>query len=455
MFQSLKKYLKHSDNFYSLAGNLLYAALNLVTFLLMVRLLDKELYGRWVIYITAASLLDMLRLGFTGTAAIRLISTIEGKIKNLVIAASYHLSVFTSLSIGILFLITYTQFNRFFPDSYYMPVLLYYPVLSLSNLSFNQANILSQGILDFRRVLVVRAVNGGLTFIFISGYILFAEATLQGIILMHILANMLTSGMVILKRWDGLKYFHLFHKQTIKQIIKFGKFSSASSVGSNLLRSSDTIILSMSSVMGAEAIAIYTIPLKFVELVEIPLRSFTATAFPKLSKAFKSSRDKFNNLLSLYLTGTFLLLIPVITALIFFSGFLLQIIGGNEYLDSLELQKSIVHIIAIYLIFLPFDRYSGVALFALDRPGLNFKKIMVMLLANIVFDSIAIFVFQSLIMVAIATLLFTLAGIGMGWFFIFRESGFPVKKLLIRMMEHIRYFFSGLKKQNNGEPLPI
>ena len=51
--------------------------------------------------------------------------------------------------------------------------------------------------------------------------------------------------------------------------MKFGKYSTASLIGSNLLRSSDTFILSLSPIFGATGIAIYSIPMKFVELIEI------------------------------------------------------------------------------------------------------------------------------------------------------------------------------------------
>ena len=439
MWQSLKKQLKNSENFSSLTGNVLYAAFSLVTFLLMVRLLDKELYGRWVIYITAASLLDMIRLGLAGTAAIRLISISEGKQKNNIIASSYQLSLLTSGIICILFWIGYLIIKPYYPDSYYTPVLLYYPILAFANMSFNQANIVNQGLVNFKRVSIVRTLNGGLNFIFIAGYILIAEANIRGIIITHIIANILTSIFSIIKQWDGLKYIKQFNLVTIKNILRYGKYSTASNVGSNLLRSSDTIIMSMSSVMGAQAIAIYAIPLKFVEFVEIPLRSFTATAFPKLSQAYKSGKDKFNTLFSQYLGATSILLIPVITVLVFLPGFFLQLVGGNEYIDSLELQKNIVYIIVIYIFILPLDRYTGVALFALDKPQINFHKIMVMLIANIIFDCIAVFVFQSLILVAVATLFFTLVGIGLGWHYINRETDITAKTVFHIIKESIRF----------------
>lgn len=49
-------------------------------------------------------------------------------------------------------------------------------------------------------------------------------------------------------------------------------------VGANLLRSSDTFLIG--AFLGGEAVAIFNIPLKLFELVEIPLRSFAATALP-------------------------------------------------------------------------------------------------------------------------------------------------------------------------------
>lgn len=439
------KHIKHSDNFYSLSSNVLHALFSLIIFLLMVRFLDMELYGRWIIYITAASLLDMLRLGLTGTAAIRLISSSDIETSKHSIAASYQLNIISTICISIIFITSYLFLYRIFPNSYYLPVLFYYPVLAIFNLSFNQANTLSQGIVNFKRVLVLKSVNGALALLFIGGYILLIEPTLHGIILMHIIANALTSLFSILKKWDGLEYIMLFNKKSISKILHFGKYATASFVGSNLLRSSDTIILSMSAAMGAQAIAIYAIPLKFVELVEIPLRSFGATAFPKLSQTINESKEKFNSLLSQYILGTSIILIPILFGLVFFSGYLLPFIGGNEYNNSLELQKSIVYIITIYIIILPFDRYSGVALFALNKPEINFKKILIMLVSNIIFDLIAVFVFQSLILVAVATVLFTFVGIVIGWFYIIKETNFLFSKFSKNAFKNLSDIFLILK----------
>jgi len=114
----------------------------------------------------------------------------------------------------------------------------------------------------------------------------------------------------------------------------------------------------------------------------------------------------------------------------------------------------LVYIIAVYIILLPVDRYSGVALFALNRPDINFLKIMVMLFLNIIFDIIAVFVFQSLIMVISATVIFTLIGLFMGWFFIRRETRYSVKTIPIGIKEIFRIIFAGINKLKHGIRAP-
>lgn len=421
--------VKHSSNLHSLLGNMAFTLFSLATFLLMVRLLAKDVYGQWVIYVTTTSLLDMLRLGLTGTAAIRLLSTAAADNQKHVIASSYHLSIATTVLIAILFIGTYLIAGKYIGNSYYLPVLLFYPFLSAANLSYNQAITLSQGFVDFKRILAIRIINGALVFFFITGYILFIGKNLYGIIIAHIAANALTSMVTMIKRWDGLQHIRRRHHQTLKQILQFGKYSTASYIGSNLLRGSDTIIISLSSAMGATAVAIYAIPLKFVELAEIPLRSFTATAFPKLSHSYSHNKAKFNYQINLYLIATTLLLLPGLAILIIFPSFFLHLVGGSQYADALQLQKEMVYILSGYILLLPLDRYSGVALFAIDKPRVNFVKIMVMLAANIVFDLIAVFVFQSLLMVVLASVLFTFAGIFIGWGYLYRATGYSLRSI--------------------------
>jgi Na+-driven multidrug efflux pump len=137
-----------------------------------------------------------------------------------------------------------------------------------------------------------------------------------------------------------------------------------------------------------------------------------------LAKALQTSYPDFKKMLLSYTTITTLALFPFIVILYIFSGFFLHLLGGDSFETNLALQRNILAIICIYIMVLPIDRYSGVALFALNEPKLNFYKILFMLLTNVIFDLIAIIVFKSLVFVALATLIFTILGVVLGWFFI-------------------------------------
>jgi hypothetical protein len=113
----------------------------------------------------------------------------------------------------------------------------------------------------------------------------------------------------------------------------------------------------------------------------------------------------------------------MVIVLALFPGFFLNLVGGKVYADSIELQKIILWLICIYILILPIDRYSGVALFAVDKPEYNFYKIATMLAANIIGDLIALLVFKSIVFVFLATLIFTFGGILIGWMILYRMYG--------------------------------
>ena len=99
-----------------------------------------------------------------------------------------------------------------------------------------------------------------------------------------IIINLFTSTLCVIKNWDGLKFIKKANKATNKTLLNFGKYSTFTLIGTNLLRNADILIISISP-LGSAAVALFSIPLKLTELQQIPLRSFAATAFPKMSKA--------------------------------------------------------------------------------------------------------------------------------------------------------------------------
>jgi len=426
VIKSLVNRVKGKGNITSLLSNIVSAFANFFVFFVLVRIVSPTVFGNWVLFLTLAALTDMFRLGLTGTAAIRLLAEKPDENK-IIIGSSYYISFKITLIIAVISLPVALILMNFIGLNAYVLFLLYYPLLALANLPLNQALVNMQGYVNFKNVFFIRTIQGILTIISVLGCIFFISKSIHIIILAYTFAQLFTSLFVLIRQWDQLASIKHYSKNVVTEILTFGKYSTLGFVGSNLLRSADSIIISMAPTMGVTAIAIYAIPLKFVELVEIPLRSFNATALPRLTRALTDGNAHFMKVLLGYTLWTIILVLPAILLLAIFPSYLLQFLGGNNYLNVRELQIGITYVLCIYIFLLPLDRYSGVALFALNKPKENVIKIFVMLFFNIIFDIIAVFVLKSLLWVAIASVIFTLVGIFLGWAIVFAITKYKLK----------------------------
>jgi O-antigen/teichoic acid export membrane protein len=216
------------------------------------------------------------------------------------------------------------------------------------------------------------------------------------------------------------------------------------------LRSADTLIISLSP-LGTAAVALYSIPMKLTELQQIPLRSFVATAFPKMSKA--SIQGKIEEVKSTFYTysGAMTYLFIFISLITFlFADFFVLILGGSQYMGIDPVTgfntANIVRIFSIYGLLLPIDRMTGVALDSINKPDKNLIKVGFMVITNVIGDLVAVFIFKSLIMVAIASIIFTLLGVVIGFYFLNNELhlkqqkifsyGFDFYKDILRKMKY-------------------
>ena len=184
--------------------------------------------------------------------------------------------------------------------------------------------------------------------------------------------------------------------------------------------------------MGSTAVAIYAIPLKLTDLLGIPLRSFTMTAYPRMAKRYNDGDlDGVRNTFYGYTGAVSFLFIPVAALCFVLAEPLVLFLGGNNYADSLPQLTLIFRIFTFYTLLLPIDRFSGVALDSINKPKVNLQKVVIMTIANVVIDFIGVFIFESLEVVAIGTILFTIIGIAIG-----------MRELKRELKVHTRYIWT-------------
>jgi O-antigen/teichoic acid export membrane protein len=225
--------------------------------------------------------------------------------------------------------------------------------------------------------------------------------------------------------------------------LNFGKYSTFTLIGTNLLRNADILIISISP-FGSTAVALFSIPLKLTELQQIPLRSFVATAFPKMSKASLDGKiSDVQNLFNIYSGAlTYLFFFGSLVTFIFAKQFII-LVSGYQYLDVNTIGidiVAIVRILSIYGLLLPIDRMTGIGLDSINKPKINALKVLIMLVTNIIGDFIAIYIFKSIELVAISTLIFTTVGIFIGSYYL--NQNFKI--LPNEIIKSTNYFYKSL-----------
>ena len=419
------KKIAREDNFLSLTGNLVIAILGIGGFALLARSLSLDVFGEWVLFITGGSFVEMFRFGITNTGLIRFLSGADEDSRIKLIGSNALIGLGATVLVAIILVFCYSFFNDAISNSGYNLFFKWYPLLAFLNLPWNNALVVLQADQKYDKILIIKSINSGLFFLVVLVHFFFIEMELNELVIALLIINTITSLVSITLGWDGTKYITQASSDTNKTLLNFGKYTTFTLIGTNLLRSADTVIISLSP-MGSAAVALYSIPLKLTELQQIPLRSFVATAFPKMSKASVQGRvQEVKDLFYTY-SGALTYLFVIMSLVTFvFADYLVLILSGEQYLKVDPITGfnvvDIVRVFSIYGLLLPIDRMTGIGLDSINKPNINAVKVFIMVAANLIGDFIAIFVFKSLILVAVTSILFTIIGIWMGMYFLNKE----------------------------------
>lgn len=412
-------------------------------------MVSQEVFGEWVLFLTAGGFIDMLRFGITRTAIIRFLSG-ANEIDSQKLMGSNNLINFISTAIiAIVLILIYHFFKNIIDDSGFAMFFKWYPVLSFFNLPFNNAQSILQAKMKFDKMLWLRMINVG-TFMIFLGINMFMAYDIEIILYVYLFTNLISSLLASFSNWDGIRYTFQANWKTNLIILDFGKYTTGTLIGSNLLKSSDAFIIGLSPFMGPVGVALYSIPLKLTEIIEIPLRSFAATAFPNMSRAaIDKDYIKVKEIFYQNAGGMTFLMIPVMLFSFIFAEQIVYILGGKDYLVT----ANIFRIFCIYGLLLPIDRFIGIGLDSVNKPKQNFFKVIYMASANIFGDILAVFGVSTIIigiswvilvsqgylpdvayrlahgftlvktleLVAGVTILFTIIGILVGYYYLNKE----------------------------------
>ncbi|MFY0598783.1 MAG: oligosaccharide flippase family protein [Cyclobacteriaceae bacterium] len=405
MLRKLTKTLK-SDNMVVLLGNLLASACGLVSFMLLARFLSKSAFGEWAIFISATGLVELMKTGLVRQALVKELSSGKSDQENkITLSSAWFLTIGLNVSLAAI-----VAFVGLFIDNKSLVLFFdYYPLFSLLGIAGSFSTWLAHAKGLFWEMNIIRVISNVL-FLFFIGLIYFFGLELRQVVYGYLLATFISSIYGYFRFLSTIR-FSDFSRERMQQLLAFGKHSFATLTGANLLKSADSLIIG--GLMGTEAVAIYAIPLKVLDVLEIPLRGFVMTSFRKLV-GFHSQQNirAFRHEIVKNIRSLSILFFSGALVIFFMPRLVIEMLGGAGYEESVAL----LQLFLIPAILLPLDKFIGISLDAANLPRLNAIKVWIMVLVNVIGDVVVIYLFDALWAVALVTILNIVVGIAFGVF---------------------------------------
>ncbi|HCQ15954.1 MAG TPA: hypothetical protein DIU20_06820 [Cryomorphaceae bacterium] len=412
MIGRFKKLLRTNKSL-SLISSGTAAILGLITFGLLARSFSMSELGYWGFFMTVYTLFDMLRAGLISNALIKRINECDTEEDAaVVIGSGWKLSLLITIIGSAAIALTFYIIYYFTQDESYRYLFQWFVPIALLSLPHSMAVWILNAYVRFDRIVWIRFFLQGSLLLGVV-YQFYLQPGLNFILICYLLSNLLPALLVMVTGWSKLRYFHRGNRDMDRSLLNFGKFSMASMVGSNFLRSSDTFIIM--SILGPGANAVYSVAERLIGLFDIPLRAFVAIAFPQLAKKYAVGwKQEFEHDLEKDSGFSTLLLLPISILVFIFAEPLVIALGGEEYQSSAD----VLRMFAIYTALTPLDRFTGIALDVINRPDLNFYKVVLMLSANVVGVILVLQFSEKLVWVAFISIITFGTGILFGFLFL-------------------------------------
>lgn len=429
----------------SLLGNGVSALLGLLSFAILARFTNKQEFGTWILFLATYGIFDTLRTGLVLNAFIKnYTQTNNTEEEKGVVGSSLYLTFLVTfiylLLIGIIYLVFYSfgillQYHYFF---------MWYALVGIFSLPFNFATWYLNARMQILQMSIVRIVNQVLFVAIVLPMLLIFEGDKVVVVLLaYTIAQAFTTIFCAIKGWNGFRYLVNRTKDVLVNLFHFGKYSMGTLIGSNLIKNSDSFIIG--KFMDSVSVATYGVPAKVVEVFELVIRSFAITNMPILSALHATNdipllRKEFERK-----TGfLFLLLLPAAIFCFVFAEIIVVMLAGNQYADA----AIILRFFAIYTALTPIDKLSGVMLDIINKPQLNFIKVILMLTVNVVGDIVCLKVFGTLESVAIVSTLTFATGMMYGMMLLKRYIGVSYANLFIYGYQEMRFKFNQITNRN-------
>jgi len=443
----LKKIVnKHTIN---LASSAAMPLIGMLVLSLLAHKLPEVDFGNYIFFLQTFLLADMFRTGFLQTSLVKFYSGAPQDRARNVAGSAWSVGFILTFGLAIVDLLLYLFFKS--GNSDMEATLKWFGIIYICTMPSAIAGWILQAEERFDKMFIIQIVNQGGFLLIVLVVIYFKDISFEHVIYAYLGTNIITSLVCIFAGWSQVHTIKHKSVAAMKELAHFGKFSVGTSLGSTLLRSSDTFIIK--GMFPTKLVGVYYIPQRLMEIFEIPMRSFVSTALPELSAAAqRNDKPEIAIIMKRYGGLLTVLLLPVAVGGCILGGLVIHLLFGDKYVNSDAF--NIFRIFMCYVIIMPIDRFFGITLDILNKPHLNMIKVFLMLAVNVTGDFLGIAIFHNLYGVAIASLFTYYTGVLFGYFQLKKHLDFSLNDLLTLGYSELKSMITNLlnkkKKATNA-----
>ena len=338
------------------------------SFYFLVRILDKQSFGVWTLFVATTSIFEMARSGLIQYALIKFLSESPDNEKPKIMSASFVLSA-AIMCVCIIINVSLAA---------WLAKLWHYPGLLQMFLIFNGVYIL-QGLLSqfqwieqahmkFQGILVTTMMKQGGFFLFVFvSYLFHSSLSMPDLIYAQAICTAIAAFAEYFYVRDYLRISWQVHADWVRKLFGYGKFVFGTYLTTVLSGSINQMMLG--TMISPVAAGSYNVAIRIVSLTDIPTNALGAIVFPQSAKRFAAQGVEAGKYLYEKSVGTiFALLVPLVIFVFCFPGFVVRLVAGTKYGEAAPM----VQFVILTCLFSPFDRFFGVIMDSIGRAKLNF-----------------------------------------------------------------------------------
>ncbi|UBM60729.1 flippase [Marinilongibacter aquaticus] len=410
--------------------------LGFASFYLLIRVLSKEEYGVWVLFMSTITILEAIRNGLIQTALVRYASASEkGEFASIITAAA-----FLNISVTVICIVLILIFAGFLArlwDSPKVEMLLYLFIISFSISGFlNLFNWIEQAKLNFKGIFVSNLIRQSIfCFFVLAVYFSSTAISLSTLVWVQILGIALAAIAAFFSVRKNLHFSLVNVRHWVKKLISYGKYGFGTSVSSLLSGTVDQMMLG--AMLSPVASGAFNIAVRITNLVDIPTNAMAVIVFPQSAKRMASEgKEAIKYLYEKSVGTTLAILLPGLFLLYFFAEFTLEFIAGERYSASYPLLK----VTLIYSILIPFGRQFGTIFDSIGKTKTTFYVVLFTTVANLLLNYF--FIGQWGVMgAAYATLVSNIVGFAVAQVLLKREIAVSLRNVWMYTYKFYPEFF--------------